>query len=143
MELFYALDGGRRRRSAEVDFGATWRLHRHPFRLSWIVDTDELIAVRIPDQPTHRREAPTIRVTSHAAGMRMLMDDERWNGEPWAVYVLAQLDAEEVEATLRGWRDVVGTTESLAWAVARITALEEGRAVRKGRRLIPVRAVPW
>ena len=133
-DLFYDLDA-RRRRSREFDFGATWWLHGDPFRLSWLTDTDELIAVR-REAPAHQRGPRTIGVTSHASGIRLLMD-----GEVWAVYVLATLDAEEVEATLDGWREIVGLPESLAWAVARVTGMEVQRVGRR-RRLIPVRAVP-
>ena len=136
-ELFYALDGGRRRRSPELDYGAAWWLDGQRFRLSWLPDTDEVVAVRVEDGPTHRRTAPTIRIASHADGLALLMDDD---GEAWAVYVVAQLDAEEIAAVFHGWRDVHGQPESLAWVAARLAAYEETR-VHRGRRLIP-RMVP-
>jgi hypothetical protein len=88
----------RRRTSAEVDFGATWRAagSNDAWKVSWIRDTGELYLCRA----------------------------DGYDGSCTDVSVLAVLDRElDVDAVLDGWRDARFDPDGLAWLAARLDAL--------------------
>ena len=88
----------RRRTSAEVDFGATWREagSNDAWRLSWIRDTGELYLCRA----------------------------DGYDGSCTDVQVLAVLPTDAaVDALLEGWRDVRDDPDGLGWLRSRVEVL--------------------
>jgi hypothetical protein len=111
---FYAADP-RRRESVEISFGAGWTDQTEPastFRVSWVVRTRELYAVREP-HPGGGLFAP---VLDHYNLRQASVDKLR-------VEILAVADLPAIETALAGWRDVVPEHDSLRWARRRIAAL--------------------
>jgi hypothetical protein len=91
---FHAADR-RRRLSAEVDFGATWRWagSNDAWRVAWIRDTGELYLCRA----------------------------DGYDGACTDVSVLAVLTREaDVDALLDGWRDRRIDPDGLSWLVRRL-----------------------
>ena len=141
LDLYYELDE-RRRRSPELDFGVVWRFEGGNYRLTWVVETGELIAVHL--WPVRRIDR-TIRIATHADGL------EAFAGEPMEVYVLLVVSSREVvEQLLEGWADACWGDDSLLWVVDRVRAQRESPATyphiavqRSGRRrrlpLLPAR----
>ena len=104
LELFYAGDE-RRVRSVEVDFGVWWRssLGEWPtWRISWVEDTGELIAVKLEVGPMQPRQ-----------------------GGPVHVLATALVELEDAQELLDGWEDVCGGSGSLDWARERCGARSE------------------
>jgi hypothetical protein len=96
-QAFHAADP-RRRTSAEVDFGATWRGagSNDAWRLAWVRDTGELYLCRA----------------------------DGYDGSCTDVQVLAVLPSEaDVDLRLDGWRDARVDPDGLAWLDRRVTAL--------------------
>ncbi len=88
----------RRRTSAEVDFGATWRFggSNDAWRLSWIRDTGELYLCRADGH----------------------------DGSCTDVSVLAVLPQErDVDTVLAGWRDHRTEPDGLSWVLRRTALL--------------------
>jgi hypothetical protein len=86
----------RRRTSAEVDFGATWRWaeSNDAWRLAWIRDTGELYLCRA----------------------------DGYDGSCTDVSVLAVVHREtDVDALLEGWRDRRVDPDGLAWLAERVS----------------------
>ena len=94
---FHAADP-RRRVSAEVDFGATWRVEgcNDAWRLSWIRDTAELYVCRADGH----------------------------DGSCTDVAVIAQIAREAaVDAMLEGWQEQRTSAERLSWLASRVRPL--------------------
>jgi hypothetical protein len=94
---FHAADP-RRRQSADVDFGATWRYEgsNDAYRLAWLRDTGELYLCRA----------------------------DGYDGSCTDVRVLALLATEdELDALLEGWRDARTSPDGLEWLAGRISLL--------------------
>lgn len=94
---FHAADA-RRRTSAEVDLGATWRWagSNDAWRVSWIRDTGELYLCRADGH----------------------------DGACTDVSVAAVISREDdVDALLDGWRDVRTDPDGLSWLASRIGPL--------------------
>jgi hypothetical protein len=119
LDLFYELDE-RRRRSAELDFGVWWRVGDDVYRVTWVDETGELIAVRLGRGRVDR----TIKVATHASGIPGLFGFTV-AGEPMEVYVLGRIRVrDQVEQLLAGWAEVCGEPESLGWVIDRLRTLE-------------------
>jgi hypothetical protein len=91
---FHAADP-RRRTSAEVDFGATWRRagSNDAWRISWIRDTGELYVCRA----------------------------DGYDGSCTDVSVVAVIAREaDVDALLEGWRDARFDPDGLSWLAGRV-----------------------
>ena len=91
---FHAADP-RRRTSAEVDLGATWRWDgsNDAWRLSWIRDTGELYLCR----------------------------SDGYDGSCTDVSVLAVVTREaDLDALLDGWREFKTDPDGLSWVVGRL-----------------------
>ncbi len=91
---FHAADA-RRRTSAEVDLGATWRWagSNDAHRVSWLRETGELYLCRA----------------------------DGYDGSCTDVSVLAVLHREaDVDALLDGWRELRTDPDGLAWLTARV-----------------------
>jgi len=86
----------RRRRSAEVDLGATWRFARgaDAWKLTWLSETGELYLCRSD---------------GHA-------------GSCSDVSVLAMLSEPDLDALLDGWRDHRADEDGLGWVLSRLPA---------------------
>ena len=84
----------RRRRSTEVDFGATWRVSgaNDAWKLTWLVETGELYLCR---------------TDGHA-------------GSCSDVRVLAVLSEPDLDALLAGWRDHRAVEDGLGWVLGRL-----------------------
>jgi hypothetical protein len=122
LDLFYE----RRRRSAEIDYGACWRWGDYHYQVSWLEQTGELIAIRLGPTRLARRVA---------------FDVDGFGGEPMRVYVIAVIpDRDVVDALLDGWLDTCGLPGSLGWLTDRVHGLPD-RDLRKP--LLPARAEPW
>lgn len=94
---FHAADP-RRRTSAEVDLGATWRRggSNDAWRLSWLCGTGELYVCRA----------------------------DGYDGSCTDVSVLAVLHREsDVDALLDGWRDARTDPDGLSWLSGRLSPL--------------------
>jgi hypothetical protein len=92
---FHAADP-RRRTSAEVDLGATWRWpgSNDAWRVSWIRDTGELYLCRA----------------------------DGYDGSCTDVSVIAVVPREaDVDALLDGWRDARVDPDGLSWLAARVS----------------------
>ena len=90
---FHAADP-RRRTSAELDLGATWRRagSNDAWRLAWLGDTGELVLCRADD----------------------------YDGTCTDVSVLVHLDRErDVDALLEGWQERRTDPDGLAWVLRR------------------------
>lgn len=88
----------RRRVSAEVDFGATWRWgsSNDAWRLSWICDTGELYVCRA----------------------------DGYDGSCTDVQILVVLPREaDVDALLEGWRERRTDPDGLSWVVRRLACV--------------------
>lgn len=139
VEAFYRADE-RRRRSREYDYGVWWRKGATTYRITWVVDTGELIAVRMGP---HRTSAP-IRIAPAEVGIAMLA------GDPLDVTVLAIVaDEVVVERLLDGWDDACMGPDSIDWIAGRLERrdeleqeLEQERD-RRARLHLPGRLVPW
>lgn len=93
-QAFHAADP-RRRLSAEVDFGATWRQEgsSEAYRLAWLRDTGELYACRA----------------------------DGYDGSCTDVSVLAAVPSEPaLDALLFGWRDARQRADSIDWLRRRL-----------------------
>jgi hypothetical protein len=93
-QSFHAADP-RRRQSAEVDFGATWRYDGDgdAYRLAWIRETGELYLCRA----------------------------DGYDGSCTDVAVLAVVESEELlDALLFGWRDARNAHDGLNWLLGRL-----------------------
>ncbi|HVM27258.1 MAG TPA: hypothetical protein VM433_06225 [Mycobacteriales bacterium] len=91
----FAAADARRRTSAEVDFGATWRQagSNDAWRLSWIRDTAELYVCRA----------------------------DGYDGSCTDVSVLAVIEREaDVDRLLEGWRDLRFDPDGLSWLDQRL-----------------------
>jgi hypothetical protein len=114
VEAFYAGDG-RRRPSAELDFGVWWRWRGIVYRLTWVEDTGELIAVQL--------SAPIVKAIPfdgkgiQYAGLAII------GGDPGGVYVLATVRGRNaIELLLDGWAEACAGDDSLAWVIERLRA---------------------
>jgi hypothetical protein len=115
IDLFYELDE-RRRGSMEVDYGVWWRWANDTYRITWVAETGELIAVRLGPLRAQRM----IQIAAHA------FVDILAGGEPMQVYVLAVIDdRDQVERALEGWAEVCGEQGSLGWVAERVRGLRE------------------
>ncbi len=97
-EQEFAAADPRRRTSAEVDFGATWRAagSNDAWRLAWIRDTGELYVCRA----------------------------DGYDGSCTDVAVLAVLAREaDVDALLDGWREHRFDPDGLTWLAGRVAPL--------------------
>lgn len=94
LERFYLADE-RRVRAVEVDFGAHWRTEwgLPTWRVSWVEDTGELIAVRLWSDPQGR--------------------------SPVHVIATGLAEIEDAEQLLAGWAGVCGRPGSLVWLLDR------------------------
>ena len=100
-QAFHAADA-RRRMSAELDFGATWRAEgsNDAWRLAWILDTGELYLCRA----------------------------DSYDGSCTDVTVLAVLpDEGAVERLLEGWRDQREQPDAIGWLHGRLGLLSRTR----------------
>ncbi|MGZ4619285.1 MAG: hypothetical protein ACXV5Q_08065 [Frankiaceae bacterium] len=110
---FYDADS-RRRESPEVSFGDGWRRHsdKHAtYRLSWVVDTGELYAVR---EPHHGG-----LLASYLDQLRIDQPDT----DELTVEVLAVFPRREaVEEALSGWQKKMEHHNSLDWVRRQLAA---------------------
>lgn len=98
IEAFYAADE-RRRLSPEHDFGCWWVEGPtwQRYRVSWVEATGEVYAIRA-------------------------------TAEPAPLELLAVIpDEADLTARLRGWADVCGARDSLAWVRRRLGAVPAGK----------------
>src|SRR3954447_1959167 len=109
---FYDADP-RRRESDEVEYGDGWTRHsdqQATFRLSHVLETGELYAVREP----------------HPGGIlaRFLdqLNVDQADVDQLTVEVLAVLPPEEADRLLEGWPDAMTGTDSLPWVYQRLEA---------------------
>lgn len=97
-ESAFLAEDVRRRRSDEVDLGATWRAAGSvdTWHLSWLRDTGELYVCR----------------------------NDSLVGVCSSVHLLAVLGSErEVDALLEGWREARDSEDGLSWLDSRVGAL--------------------
>lgn len=90
----YRSSDARRLSSPEVDFGAGWRRHDVYYRLTWVEDTHELLAIQM------------------ARGA--------FAGDAGTVTVLASASRGWIEDALSGWQDIVGRPDSFLWVRRRL-----------------------
>jgi hypothetical protein len=84
----------RRHAGRERDFGLFWTdPEHHVYRAAWVEETGELYV--------HQRRA------GHGDGH---------------VEVLGRVSRADLERRLRGWRDVIGRTDSVDWLVSRVAS---------------------
>jgi hypothetical protein len=96
-QAFHTADP-RRRQSAEVDFGATWRYDRagDAHRLAWLCETGELY----------------------------LCKADGYDGSCTDVAVLAVVPTEDLlDTVLFGWRDARNADDGLRWLLGRLELL--------------------
>jgi hypothetical protein len=116
IEAFYR-DDEARRLSPELDFGVWWKWRGVVYRLTWLDDTGELIAVQL--------SAPVVRTIPFDGKSIAYAGVAIIGGEPETVYVLDVIHGrDEIERVLAGWSEVCGEPDSIDW-VRR--ALEERR----------------
>jgi hypothetical protein len=97
-ELAFQTADPRRRTSAELDLGATWRWggSNDAWRLAWLRSTGELYACRA----------------------------DGYDGSCTDVHVLAVLEREqEVDAALSGWSERRTDPDGLSWVLGRVSPL--------------------
>lgn len=97
-ELAFHVDDPRRRTSAEVDLGATWRRggSNDAWRLSWLTGTSELVLCRADG---HEGSCSDVSVLAHVRDERAL------------------------DRLLEGWQDRRTDPDGLSWVLGRAGAL--------------------
>jgi hypothetical protein len=117
VDAFYAADR-RRATSPELDFGVWWRHAGVIYRLTWVDDTGELIAVQLTRPRVVPFGLPPEGYTLGGLGVAV------FGGEPQQVTVLATVEGrDQVEQLLDGWGGVCGGDDSLAWVLERIRSV--------------------
>lgn len=130
VESFYAADE-RRRRSPELDYGVWWRAAGALYRLTWVDDTGELIAVQLTpvrwvgvgDELERvnvpRDYAERVELVGERTGL--IVGVAVIGGTPESVTVLGIVHGRDVvERLLEGWTEACGEPESLGWVVERV-----------------------
>lgn len=105
----------RRRTSEEVPLGDGWTTEgdeHSTYRLSWVVDTREVYAVREPH--------PGGILARYLDQLRVDQADV----DELLVEILARADRYDIEAALAGWPAVMPEKNSLRWAWQQLTALD-------------------
>jgi len=130
VEAFYDADE-RRRRSPELDFGVWWRAGGAMFRLTWVDETGELIAVQFTParwvgladelESVHVPRIYAERVELVAEQTGLIVGVALVGGTAESVTVLGVVRSRDVvERLLEGWAEVCGEPGSLEWVVERV-----------------------
>jgi hypothetical protein len=106
----------RRRASEESTFGVAWALRTDPgalYGLHWLKATKEIYLLRGPVSP------PFLPGVFEGAGGGRVVP--AFADDQYRVIVLGRVRrASEVERALKGWRGVIGTSNSLQWVMKRL-----------------------
>jgi len=109
IEEFYDADP-RRRASDEVEWGSDWHdADGVRFELSWVADTGELYAMRMPMEPIDYDPA-------FGSSMVEPLDTDTVTVEILGTFT----ERGEVESRLSGWQDEMLKENSLVWARERL-----------------------
>ena len=109
IDEFYDADP-RRRASDEVEFGSDWHdADQVRFELSWVVDTGEIYAMRMPMEPIDYDPV-------FGSSMVEPLDADTVTVEVLGVFA----DRDEVESRLSGWQEAMPKENSLVWARERL-----------------------
>lgn len=111
IEEFYDEDE-RRRGSAELELGREWRdRYGVRYELNWVEDTGELYVMREP--VPHEWADPF-------GGIHVKKDDETAMEAMTVAVVATVADRATLEATVAGWEDAMGRSDSVEWLVERL-----------------------